>query len=321
MYAEPTYPFDWIRSKEELENAARTLNGEELLSVDTETSGWQTGNEQLCLIQIGIPSTKRVLLVDVLATGEPLGLTDVLAAPTPLIVAHNASFEERQFARYGMKVKGVRDTLTMARELRPDLPNHTLRTCCKLLLGLELRKDQQVSDWSLRPLSDEQVAYACLDAEVALTLYEYLNQLERRVDQEVDLAIPDLMHEFSEVTRARYELTASISHEMAFLEARARKIREAIRQKLIDGAEAYDGQYGKCSVMKVKRTDVNTQRVRELYPEFASEVIREYVDRKVFDSVARERGLPKNAIESVLDVVGYNDRLTLVLRDDAGDSD
>ena len=72
MYASPSYAFDWIRNLEELTRAAESISKEPIISVDTETSGWQTGNEQLCLIQIGIPSTRQVLLVDVLGTGAPL---------------------------------------------------------------------------------------------------------------------------------------------------------------------------------------------------------------------------------------------------------
>jgi hypothetical protein len=37
--------------------------------------------------------------------------------------------------------------------------------------------------------------------------------------------------------------------------------------------------------------------------------------------LARERGLPKNAIESVLETVGYNERLQLTLKDDSGSSE
>ena len=318
MSAKPSYDFDWVNNSDELEQAAATLVNEPLLSVDTETSGWQVGNEQLCLIQIGVPSTKRVILVDVLGTGAPKALEPILAAPTPLIVAHNASFEERQFARYDMKVKGVRDTLTMSRELRPDLPNHTLRTCCKLLLGLELSKEEQTSDWSARPLSNRQVDYARLDAEVALSLYGYLAELEERASRELDLEVPELIAEFSSVSRSKFDLMASIAHEYAFLQAREAKLREAIRQKMIEGAGPYDGPFGKASLSKVKRTEINPQRVREVFPEFAIEVIQEHVDRKRFDSVARERGLPKNAVESVLDTVGFYERLSLSLKDDAG---
>lgn len=321
MYASPTYDFVWIKSLDELENAAGALATETIISVDTETSGWQTGNEQLCLIQIGVPSIRRVLLVDVLSTGAPTPLAPLFASPDQLFIAHNASFEERQLARYDMKVKGIKDTLTMSRELRPDLPNHTLRTCCKLLLGIELSKDEQVSDWSIRPLSDKQVDYARLDAEVAVQLYSYLAELESKVSAELNLEVPDLMAEYARMNRRRYELTSSIAHELAFVTAREEKLKATIRQKLIDGAPAFDGSVGMCSIQKVKKTEVNTQRVREVYPEFADEVIQEFVDRRRFDALARERGLPKNAIERVLDTVGYNERLTIKLKDESGESD
>jgi len=318
MAASPSYPFDWIRTKEELVQAAESLASEPIISVDTETSGWQTGNEQLCLIQIGVPSTRRVLLIDVISTGAPEPLAPRFASPDQLFIAHNAPFEERQFARYDMKVKGIRDTLTMSRELRPDLPNHTLRTCCRLLLGIELSKEEQGSDWAARPLSDRQIDYARLDAEVALSLYQYLADLEAKVSAELELPVPELMVEYAQVMRRKLELTSAIAHELAFVHAREEKIKSTIRQKLIDGAQSYDGSVGVCSVQRVKRTEVNTQRVRELYPEFAKEVVKEYVDRKQFEIVAKEYGLPKNAIENVLDTVGYNDRLTIKLRDEAG---
>lgn len=321
MYAQPTLDFEWVTTPAELELVAARIADEPIISVDTETSGWQVGNEQLCLIQIGVPHQKRVILVDVLKVGAPLALGPVLAAPTPLIIAHNASFEERQFARYDMKIKGIRDTLTMSRQLRPDLPNHTLRTCCKLLLGLELSKQEQTSDWSLRPLSAEQIAYARLDAEVAVSLYNYLAELEAKASRELDLPVAELVKEYGATLKHRYEISAGISHELAYLQAREVKIKEMIRQKLIDGEPSYDGPFGKCSIQKIKRTEVNPERVREVFPEFADEVIQEFVDRKRFDAVAKERGLPKSAIESVLDTVGFNDRLQLSLKDEVGFSE
>jgi hypothetical protein len=58
-----------------------------------------------------------------------------------------------------------------------------------------------------------------------------------------------------------------------------------------------------------------------MFPEFAAEVIKEFVDRKRFEAVAAERGLPKNTIESVLDVIGYNERLSLALKDEVGNKE
>jgi hypothetical protein len=157
-----------------------------------------------------------------------------------------------------------------------------------------------------------------MDAEVALSLYDYLAALEERAQRELDLPIPELLKEYNSVVRHRFDLSASISHELAFLQAREAKLKETIRQKLIDGEPSYEGPLGKCSIQKVKRTEVNPERVRQIFPEFAAEVIQEYVERKRFDAVAKERGLPKNAIESVLDTVGFNERLTLALGDDTG---
>ena len=318
MRAELSYKFQWVIDQAGLTTLAAELQSEPLISVDTETSGWETGNEQLCLIQIGVPATKMVFLVDVLATGAPKPLAELLAAPTPLVVAHNASFEERQFDRYGMRIKGIRDTLSMARALRPDLPNHTLRTCCRLLLNKEISKEQQASNWSLRPLSHEQVQYAALDAEIALDLYDYLAALEARVNQDIEMDVPGLMQEYAHLARRKYDITASIAHELAFLNARQEKVREVMRQKLADGAPAYEGEFGKASVTKVKRTEVNPTKVREIYPELAQDVIKEYVDRKRFEALALERGLPKRAIDAVLETVGYNDRLSLALKDELG---
>ena len=187
-----------------------------------------------------------------------------------------------------------------------------------IVLYLELRKEEQTSDWSLRPLSDSQIDYTRLDAEVALTLYDYLAALETRVQAELDLAVPDLMAEYAKTARQRFELTASGAHELAYLQAREQKLKDTIRQKLIDGESPYEGALGRCSEQKVKRTEMNVHRVRDVYPEFASEVIQEYVDRKRFDAVAKERGLPKNAIERVLDTVGFNERLSISLNDDSG---
>jgi DNA polymerase III epsilon subunit-like protein len=318
MKAVLSYGAEWVTTPEALQEVANLLAKEPLISVDTETSGWETGNEQLCLIQIGVPSSKQVYLVDVLAVGAPKQLAEVLANPTILTVAHNASFEERQFDRYGLRVKGIRDTLTMSRALRPDLPNHTLRTCCRLLLNKEISKEQQVSDWSRRPLSPEQIEYAALDAEIALDLYFYLAALEEQVNRDIEHDVPTLMAEYASLSRRKFELTAAIAHDLAFLNARQEKLKEVMRQKLGDGAPPYDGEFGKASVTKVKRTEVNPDKVREIYPELAPDVIKEYVDRKRFEALALERGLPKRAIENVLDTVGYNDRLTLALKDDVG---
>jgi len=306
-----TWELKWIDSEAELTAAAKQLAKEELLSVDTETAGWQSGNEKLCLIQIGVPSKKLVLMVDPLAIADISALGAPLQANTPILVAHNASFEERQFARHGLKMRGVVDTLEMARRLRPDLESHTLRNCCLHLLGISLDKEEQTSDWSRRPLSEEQIKYAALDAEVAINLYLALLELENRLVVDTKLSIEELMHDFTDVSQKKFELTREISTELAYLDLRAEALRKAVRAKLVDGEEPYEGQWGKCKITKIKQTEINPQKVRSELPEIAELVIQEYVEKKKLELTMKEHGIDLSKISRVEIIKGHTDRLSI----------
>lgn len=316
MVLKPTeWNFEWIDAPAMLERVCDSLKDEPLLSIDTETVGWESGNERLCLIQIGNPVTQQVFLIDPLAVPDLGRLEVILSKATPALVAHNASFEERQFARHGIKLRGLIDTLAMARKLRPDLPNHTLQTCCKLLLDIEISKAEQTSDWSARPLSNDQLRYAALDAEVALRLYAALAEMEQKLEVDVGLGVPELMQQLSQTVRNRFELLHDISPELALLNAREEMIRSTIRSKLIEGEPGYDGQYGSCKVNKIKNTEVNPDKVRRELPTIAELVISEHVDKKRLRAVMKEHGIDERMFDKVSDIIGYVDRMTLTLGD------
>lgn len=305
----PQWPYSWISNAEQLNRAAEQISREQLISVDTETVGWETGNERLCLVQIGVSSKSEVILIDVLACGDLKPLEPALSSLSPTVIAHNASFEERQFGRYGIKLRGVRDTLQLARKLRPDLPNHTLQTCCRFLLGLDLSKAEQASDWSLRPLSDQQIDYARLDAEVTLKLYDVLAQIEDRLAIDPRLGVPQLMEQLAQTSFERMQLTKSIAADLAFLQAREMMIRETIRSRLVAGDSPYQGEFGKCRIARIKKTEVNPQKVKEQFPELAEQAVTEHVERARLLALMKEHGRDPKELESVLDIIGYNDRL------------
>src|SRR5690606_38108906 len=93
-------------------------------------------------------------------------------------VIQNATFERSVLGRYGVPLAGVVDTLRVSRKLRGSKIDggHSLKAVCARELGIALDKSEQVSDWSQRPLSQRQVAYAALDAEVLLRLYEHFGR-------------------------------------------------------------------------------------------------------------------------------------------------
>lgn len=305
----------WIGSGSELSDALDLFKGEKYLSLDTETVGWETGNERLCLVQVGLPSKNLVTIIDPISVGDLAPLAPILGAKEPLIVAHNAPFEEKQFGRYGIKIRGVVDTLTLARKLRPDLPNHTLKTCCRYLLDINISKQEQSSDWSKRPLSHEQINYAALDAEVTCKLYELLAEMESKLELDPNLTVPDLMRLMAETVSARYELTKEIAAEVAFCRAREEVLKEAIRTKLVDGAPAYDGEFGSCKVNRIKQTEVNPEKVRALMPSIAELAVAEHVDRKTLAALMKEHGIDQAMLDQVIDITGYTDRLSLTVKD------
>jgi DNA polymerase III epsilon subunit-like protein len=312
--AENEWEFEWIETAEKLSEISELLAKEDVISIDTETVGWQSGNERLSLVQIGVPSKKHVYIIDPLAIEDISAMQKFISSPAPLLIAHNIQFEEKQFARHGIKLKGGVDTLSLARELRPDLPNHTLQTCCRLILGIEISKTEQVSDWSLRPLSAEQLKYARLDAELAYALYAVLAEMQAKLEIDLSLKVSDLMGLLSQTVEQRFELLEEISPELALLNARDKALRETIKLKLIQGEPPYEGEYGECKVSKVKKTEINPQKVRNIFPEFAALAITEHVERDRLKSLMKEYGVPEDKLDLVLDITGYTDRLNLTLK-------
>ena len=314
-----TWPYEWIDTDAALLSVIEAAKGERYIALDTETVGWQTGNEKLALIQVGLPSQKRSFIIDpfALSTLEPF--EQILTTPTPLVVAHNAPFEERQFNRFGIKIRGIQDTLVMARNLRKDLPNHTLKTCCELILGIELSKEEQTSDWSVRPLSPSQLQYASLDVEVACALYDHLYDLDSRLRIDDSLSVEELMKNLSETVKDKFSLIRDVAPQLSFLENRYELLYQAIRNKLIAGDPPYKGAFGSCSVKKINKTEISPQKVRDQFPEIAPLAIKETVERKTILALMKEYGIDAKRLDDVLIPLNHEFRMSLSLGDESED--
>lgn len=308
------WSYEWLDSLEALELMSSALENEEILSLDTETVGWQYGNERLALIQVGVPSKKHVFVIDPIKIGDISSMQRFISSNTPKLIGHNIQFEERQFLRHAIHLKGGIDTLAMARELRPDLPNHTLQTCCRLILGKSISKQEQTSDWSRRPLTEEQLKYARLDAELAYELYAALADMKSKLHIDPAIPVPELMKLLSETAGKRLKLMAAVSPELALMNAKDKALRDAIRMKLSMGEAAYSGEFGNCKVIKIKKTEINPQKVKTVFPQFAHLAVAESVDRDRLKALMKEYAEPESKIELVLDITGYTDRLTLHIK-------
>ena len=96
----------------------------------------------------------------------------MLASKAIIKVIHNARFERRILAKAGLEIAAVFDTLDASRRNhgRDVLGGHSLAAVVERELNLCLNKGEQTSNWTRRPLSPEQIAYAAADVEVLIEL-------------------------------------------------------------------------------------------------------------------------------------------------------
>ncbi len=168
-------PILWIDSDKELQDACAELEKEQVVGLDVETT---LRTRALCLIQIaGVQAT---YLIDALEVTDLSPLEPLFASSDITKLIHNASFERSVLIKYGLDLLGVVDTLQLSRKVRGRKleGGHSLKIVCERELGINLNKSCQTSDWSQRPLTEEQVAYAALDAEVLLALHARLKSSE-----------------------------------------------------------------------------------------------------------------------------------------------
>lgn len=158
----------WVDDAAALRAAVTALGEEDVVGLDVETT---LGSRRLCLIQIA--GSARTYLIDALELTDLEPLAPLLVAPAVTKLIHNAAFEREVLGRQGLALDGVVDTLEVSRRLRGRVADggHSLRAVCARELGLAIDKTEQTSDWTRRPLTASQVAYAALDAEVLLPLH------------------------------------------------------------------------------------------------------------------------------------------------------
>jgi len=163
---------DWIRTPEQLTRLAETLAGTRALALDSESDSLHHHFEKVCLLQIA-DDRGRAWLVDTLAVRDLAPLAPIIADAAVTKVLHGADYDVSTLRRdFGFQFAGVFDTMIAARFL--GRREFGLQALARAELGVELSKGAQKDDWSHRPLSARQEAYALADVEHLLALHERL---------------------------------------------------------------------------------------------------------------------------------------------------
>ncbi len=147
------------------------------IAIDTETLGLKPARDKLCLVQISIGDGNAHLVQIDRTTYLAPRLKAVLADPSVTKIFHFARFDVAVLKHYlGVDTRNIYCTKIASRLVRTYTDRHGLKDLVRELLGIELDKLQQSSDWGAHILSEPQKKYAATDVL-------YLHELKARLDQ------------------------------------------------------------------------------------------------------------------------------------------
>jgi ribonuclease D len=147
------------------------------VAIDTEAMGLNPHRDRLCLVQLSRGNGDAHLVQFDVGCYDAPNLRRLLADPGILKLFHFARFDIAILYHYlRVMPRPLYCTKVASRLVRTFTDRHGLRDLCKDLLGVELKKEQQTSDWGAASLSEEQLRYAASDVR-------YLHALRTRLDE------------------------------------------------------------------------------------------------------------------------------------------
>ena len=153
-----------------------------IVAVDTETMGLNPLRDRLCLVQLSSGDGNCELVQIPQGFHQAPNLTRLMQDPAVLKIFHFARFDVTALKQgLGINCRPVYCTKIASRLVRTFTDRHGLKDLCKDLLGIELSKQQQSSDWGAPELTPEQLRYAASDV---LHLHALRQKLETMLARE-----------------------------------------------------------------------------------------------------------------------------------------
>jgi ribonuclease D len=151
------------------------------VAVDTETMGLDARRDRLCVVQLS-PGDGSADVVQI-PTGkiEAPNLKRLLGDSKIMKIFHFARFDLGMLCNtLGIMPSPVYCTRTASRLVRTYTDRHGLKDLARELLGVDMSKQQQLSDWGAETLTDAQLAYAASDVLYLHALREKLDAMLAR---------------------------------------------------------------------------------------------------------------------------------------------
>jgi ribonuclease D len=146
------------------------------VAIDTETMGLDHQRDRLCVVQLSPGDGSADVVQIPPGTPNAPNIKKLLGDPSILKIFHFARFDVATlFHAFGVMPTPVYCTKIASRLTRTYTDKHGLKDLVREILGVELSKQQQSSDWGAPELSESQVSYAASDVL-------HLHALRERLD-------------------------------------------------------------------------------------------------------------------------------------------
>ncbi len=173
------------------------------VAIDTETQGLSLVRDKLCLVQLSAGDGDAHIVQMDRDSYEAPNLKALVSNPDVVKIFHFARFDVAIMQRdLGVDTAGIFCTKIASGLVRTYTDRHGLKDLTRELIGVDLSKQQQSSDWAASELSDAQKAYAASDV---LHLHALRNILTARLIREGRLEVAQSCFEFLN-TRCRLDL-------------------------------------------------------------------------------------------------------------------
>jgi ribonuclease D len=147
------------------------------VAIDTETMGLQPARDRLCVVQLSPGDGSADVVQIPQGVADAPNLKALLADANRLKIFHFARFDLAiLFRTFGVMATPVYCTKIASRLTRTYSDKHGLKDILRELLGVDVSKQQQLSDWGAEKLTDAQIAYAASDVL-------HLHALKARLDE------------------------------------------------------------------------------------------------------------------------------------------
>lgn len=174
-----------------------------VVAIDTETMGLDPRRDRLCLVQLTDGGGDVHLVQIALGQTRAANLERLLADPQTLKLFHFGRFDIAALKNaFGVTTAPVWCTKIASRLVRTFTDRHGLKYLLSELVGVDISKQQQTSDWGAESLTEAQRDYAASDV---IHLHALKAELEKRLQREARMDLAQRLFDFLP-TRAELDL-------------------------------------------------------------------------------------------------------------------